>query len=53
MKLMSSLFLFSGTGAGLYLDDSLFWGFIAPTIVLGIIAILLAFEKKEDLWIVG
>jgi len=48
MKLMPSLFLFSGTGAGLYLNDGLFWAFILPTIILAILAILLA-EKKEKL----
>lgn len=52
MKLMSSLFLFSGTGAGLYFNNSIFWGFIAPNIVLGTLAILLALcEEKEKLWV--
>jgi hypothetical protein len=40
MKLMSSLFLFSGTGAGLYLDDSLFWLFMVPTMILAIIGLI-------------
>jgi hypothetical protein len=48
MKLMSSLFLFSGAGAAIYLNDAIFLGFMIPTIILAILAILLA-EKKEDL----
>jgi hypothetical protein len=50
MKLMSSLFLFSGTGAAIYLNDALFWAFLMPTIMLAILAILLALcEEKEKL----
>ena len=49
-SLFSSLFLFSGTGAGLYMNDNLFWAFLMPTMMLSILAILLALcEEKEDL----
>jgi hypothetical protein len=48
MKTFSSLFLFSGTGAGLYLGDPLFWGFLIPTIILAVIGILLAFYEREE-----
>jgi hypothetical protein len=47
MKTFSSLFLFSGTGAGLYLGDPLFWGFLIPTIILAVIGIFLSLYERE------